>query len=186
MTSTQHGVPWAYDVGSGIARERPPQVVGAVRIVERIRLTAPDILQDQITVTDRLFVTPGLRYDQMFAAFGCHVEHVEKSSELRPALRRALDSGRVAVVNVVADSESIEASVPWLRLKIGEFYSRGIDDLSDDLISHFRVLSKVEALRLHKSALDNGTRIPMSFMAELCGHPEGELLHLADQSGYRY
>lgn len=131
-------------------------------------------------------MTPGLRYDTIFEPFGCHVEHVERSSELRPALRRALDSGTVAVVNVVADSESIESSLPWLRLKIGEFYSRGIEDLSENLIRHFRALSKVEALRLHKSALDNGTRIPMSFIAELCGHTEQDLQALAVTSGYRY
>ncbi|TCK22111.1 thiamine pyrophosphate-binding protein [Pseudonocardia endophytica] len=131
-------------------------------------------------------MTPGLRYDRVFEPFGCHVEHVEHAADLRPALRRALDSGKVAVLNVVADSESIESSVPWLRLKIGEFYSRGIDDLSDNLIAHFRALSKVEALRLHKSALDNGTRIPLSFIAELCGHPESDLEELAVTSGYRY
>jgi acetolactate synthase-1/2/3 large subunit len=131
-------------------------------------------------------MTPGLRYDEVFAPFGAHVEHVEDAADLRPALRRALDSGKVAVIDVVADSESIEASVPWLRLKIGEFYSRGIDDLSEGLVAHFRALSRVEALRLHKSALDNGTRIPMSFIAELCGHPESELDALAATSGYRY
>ena len=131
-------------------------------------------------------MTPGLRYDRIFEPFGCHVEHVEDASELRSALRRAFDSGKVAVVNVVADSESIESSVPWLRLKIGEFYSRGIDDLAENLVKHFRELSKIEALRLHKSALDNGTRIPMSFIAELCGHAESELNELAAKTGYRY
>lgn len=128
----------------------------------------------------------GLRYDKVFEPFGAHVEHVERSEDLRPALRRAFDSGKVSVVNVVADSESIEASIPWLRLKIGEFYSRGIDDLPESIRKHFRVLSKVEILRLHKSALDNGTRMPMSFLADLSGHPEDELLALAETSGYRY
>ncbi|WP_167343351.1 thiamine pyrophosphate-binding protein [Rhodococcus erythropolis] len=128
----------------------------------------------------------GLRYDKVFEPLGAHVEHVERSEDLRPALRRAFDSGKVALVNVVADSESIEASIPWLRLKIGEFYSRGIDDLPDSIRKHFRVLSKVEILRLHKSALDNGTRMPMSFLAALSGHPVEELLSLAEKSGYRY
>ena len=131
-------------------------------------------------------MTPGLRYDHVFEPFGCHVEHVEDSAELRPALRRAFDSGKVAVLNVVADSESIEASVPWLRLKIGEFYSRGIEDLPDNLRQHFRALPPIEILRLHKSGLDNGTRIPMSFMADLSGYPEEELTALAERTSYRY
>jgi acetolactate synthase-1/2/3 large subunit len=128
----------------------------------------------------------GLRYDKVFEPFGAHVEHVETADELRPALRRAFDSGKVAVVNVVADSESIEASIPWLRLKIGEFYSRGIDDLPDSIQKHFRALSKIEILRLHKSGLDNGTRMPMSFMAALSGYSEHDLVDLAEASGYRY
>ena len=131
-------------------------------------------------------MTPGLRYDRVFKPFGCHVERVEDASDLRPALRRAMDSGQVAIVDVVADSESIEASAPWLRLKIGEYYSRGLDDLSPQLRRHFETLSAVEVLRLHKSALDNGTRIPMSFMAGLCGRDEGELSELAARTGYRY
>ncbi|WP_033289793.1 thiamine pyrophosphate-binding protein [Amycolatopsis jejuensis] len=131
-------------------------------------------------------MTPGLRYDQVFAPFGCHVEHVETAAELRPALRRALDSGKVAVVDVVADSESVEASLPWLRLKIGEFHSRGLDDLPESVRKHFRVLSKIEALRLHKSALDNGTRMELAFVAALCGHDEEDLAKLAEATGYRY
>lgn len=131
-------------------------------------------------------MTPGLRYDKVFAPFGCHIEHVETAVELRPALRRAFDSGTVAVVHVVADCEGIEASVPWLRLKIGEVYSHGIANLSAAQRSLFSGLSAVEGLRLHKSALDNGTRIPMSFIAELTGHSEYELDELARTVGYRY
>jgi acetolactate synthase-1/2/3 large subunit len=129
---------------------------------------------------------PGIRYDEMFSPLGCHVEHVSESVELRPALRRAMDSGKVAVLNVVADTNSIEASLPWLRLKIGEFYSRGMEDLPESVVLHFRGLSVTETLRLHKSALDNGTRIPMSFMADLTGNDEAELTDFAARTGYLY
>lgn len=127
-----------------------------------------------------------LRYDRVFEPFGCHVEHVTTSGELRPALRRALDAGTVAVVDVVADTDGPEASLPWLRLKIGEYYSRGIDDIPDGARRYFRSLSIVEALRLHKTALDNGLRMPMSFLAELTGHDESELASTAASTGYRY
>ena len=46
---------------------------------------------------------PGTRYDQVAEALGCHGELVSTPAELRPALDRALDSGRPAVVNVLTD-----------------------------------------------------------------------------------
>jgi acetolactate synthase-1/2/3 large subunit len=124
-----------------------------------------------------------IRYDEMFAPLGCHVEHVTESGELRPALRRALESGKPAVVNVIADADSPAASLPWLRLKTGEYYSRGIADLPPGALDHFRV-SAVEALRLQKTARDNGTTIPLSFMAQLTGTTEDELEIAAAKRGY--
>lgn len=47
------------------------------------------------------------RYADVAAAFGCHAEQVEKLSELRPALRRALDSGKPACVNVMINPGTI-------------------------------------------------------------------------------
>jgi acetolactate synthase-1/2/3 large subunit len=47
------------------------------------------------------------RYDQAAAGFGCHAEHVEDPRDLAPALRRALDSGKPACVNVMTDPEVI-------------------------------------------------------------------------------
>jgi len=46
---------------------------------------------------------PGTRYDQVAEALGCHGELVSTPAELRPALDRALASGRPAVVNVLTD-----------------------------------------------------------------------------------
>jgi acetolactate synthase-1/2/3 large subunit len=43
------------------------------------------------------------RYDLMFQALGCHGEHVVNPDQLRPALERAMASGKPAVVNVVTD-----------------------------------------------------------------------------------
>jgi acetolactate synthase-1/2/3 large subunit len=47
---------------------------------------------------------PGLRYDRMFAAIGCHGEHVTRPEEIRPALERAFAAGVPAVVNVIGDA----------------------------------------------------------------------------------
>jgi len=46
---------------------------------------------------------PGIRYDKMFEPLGCYTEHVEKPSEIRPALERAFNSGVTSVVNVFTD-----------------------------------------------------------------------------------
>jgi acetolactate synthase-1/2/3 large subunit len=40
------------------------------------------------------------RYDLAAAGLGAHAEYVERPEEIRPALERALASGKVAVVNV--------------------------------------------------------------------------------------
>ena len=45
------------------------------------------------------------RYDLMAKALGAHGEHVTRLDELRPALTRAVDSGRTAVINVETDPE---------------------------------------------------------------------------------
>ena len=44
-----------------------------------------------------------IRYDRMMDAFGGHSEHVQTVDQLRPALERALASGKTSLVNVVID-----------------------------------------------------------------------------------
>jgi acetolactate synthase I/II/III large subunit len=53
---------------------------------------------------DPFDMLPGLRYDRMFEAIGCHGEHVTEPDGVRPALERALSSGRASVVNVIGDA----------------------------------------------------------------------------------
>ncbi len=44
-----------------------------------------------------------VRYDLMAQGFGAHAEYVTEPKEIIPALKRAKDSGKVAVVNVITD-----------------------------------------------------------------------------------
>jgi acetolactate synthase-1/2/3 large subunit len=46
---------------------------------------------------------PETRYDQVVEALGCHGELVRTPAELGPALRRAFEAGRPALVNVLTD-----------------------------------------------------------------------------------
>lgn len=50
-------------------------------------------------------ISPGTRYDLIAEAMGCHGEHVTTIDELRPAIDRAVDSGRPAVIHVRVDPE---------------------------------------------------------------------------------
>lgn len=53
--------------------------------------------------TEPFDMLPNIRYDRIFAELGCHGEYVEKPDELRPALERALNAGKPALVNVIGD-----------------------------------------------------------------------------------
>ncbi|MGH2906750.1 MAG: acetolactate synthase [Solirubrobacterales bacterium] len=48
-------------------------------------------------------LTPGMRYDQIAEVLGGHGEFVERPEDLRPAIERAFESGKPAVVNVLTD-----------------------------------------------------------------------------------
>ena len=123
------------------------------------------------------------RWDLAFEALGAHGEYVERAEDLKPAMRRALESGKPSVVNVVADCDGVDYSQAWLRLKSGDMYSRGLDEIGPEIRRHFAV-SPLNALRIRKSAEDNGTAIPLSFIAELTSNKEEELEKLAAARGY--
>ncbi len=53
---------------------------------------------------DPFDMLPDLRYDRMFEAIGCHGEFVTQPDDVRPALMRALASGKPSLVNVIGDA----------------------------------------------------------------------------------
>ncbi len=53
--------------------------------------------------TDPFTMIENIRYDRMFAVIGCHGENVDRPEGIRPALERALGSGKTSVVNVIGD-----------------------------------------------------------------------------------
>ena len=55
---------------------------------------------------------PDLRYDKMYEALGCHAEQVTETQQIKPALYRAFNSGKTAVVNVIVDSRVVH---PWFE-----------------------------------------------------------------------
>lgn len=47
------------------------------------------------------------RYADIAAAFGCHGERVTRLADVGPAMKRALDSGRPAVVEIMTDADAV-------------------------------------------------------------------------------
>jgi len=50
---------------------------------------------------------PATRYDQVVQALGCYGELVERPGDLKPALSRAFESGKPALVNVLTDPDVV-------------------------------------------------------------------------------
>ena len=72
--------------------------------------------QGQVDSWDYL---PNLRYDRMYEAIGCHGEYVTRADEIKPALYRAFDSGRTAVVNVMVDNRVVHPWFETLSFRLG-------------------------------------------------------------------
>jgi acetolactate synthase-1/2/3 large subunit len=62
---------------------------------------------------------PDIRYDKIFAEMGCHTELVTEAEQIRPALERAFNSGKPAVINAVPDATVMaplhEANIKKIR-----------------------------------------------------------------------
>ncbi|MFA4837349.1 MAG: thiamine pyrophosphate-dependent enzyme, partial [Dehalococcoidia bacterium] len=55
---------------------------------------------------------PDIRYDTMFEQVGCYGETVTDPADIRPALKRAFNSGKTSVINVLTDARVFN---PWLQ-----------------------------------------------------------------------
>ncbi len=53
--------------------------------------------------TDPFDMLPNIRYDKIAQELGCHGEYVEAPDDIIPALERAFNSGKPALVNVIGD-----------------------------------------------------------------------------------
>ncbi|MCP4752357.1 MAG: thiamine pyrophosphate-binding protein, partial [Proteobacteria bacterium] len=62
-------------------------------------------------------ITPGIRYDKIFEGIEYHQEHVETPEDIRPALERAFNSGKTAVVNMVVDPNVYHGMTKVLKVE---------------------------------------------------------------------
>jgi len=58
-----------------------------------------------------------IRYDHIAAGLGCHGERVDRIEELAPALQRAVDSGKPALVHVQVDRELNTTPPGWEQFR---------------------------------------------------------------------
>lgn len=66
-----------------------------------------------------------VRYDLVAQAFGCHGEKVDEIDQLRPALERAVESGKPALIQVIVD-QNANLAPPGL-LEFGSMVYRAED-----------------------------------------------------------
>jgi hypothetical protein len=93
-----------------------------------------------------------IKYDQMFGVLeGVHSEICTTAEEVRPALERAFNSGKTAVVNVIA--ESAGKVHPWV-FGIPVQYMRwfGVERMRELLPKAFQ--DRVEAMGGPQAAMD--------------------------------
>ena len=97
-TAVRHRVPFVLVVANDAAWGMEKNL--QIGIYGRERVTAAELLPT--------------RYDQVAGALGAYGEHVDRAEDLEPALRRAIASGRPAVVDITAEcapSSTTDASV---------------------------------------------------------------------------
>jgi len=128
---------------------------------------------------------PGIRYDKMFEALGCHTEFVEDSKDLRPALERSFSSGKPALVNVISDSDA--TALPWAYIKFGDAWAKqGARRLPEKMAEQFRNQSPHVVKRMMKFWRDNGLEIPLEDAAALTGKTVEELSDASARSPGRH
>src|SRR5437764_4718738 len=79
-------------------------VVGNDAAWGEIRIPQIGIYGQEGEVATKLAPTP---YHRLVEAFGGHAEHVERPVDLAPALERALEAGKPAIVNVMLDPDAM-------------------------------------------------------------------------------
>lgn len=100
-------------------------------------------------------ITPSIRYDSVFQEMGCHGENVQEPNEIRPALERALASGKASVINVVGDADAI--APPAIRTSFIECWGRGdIEQCPPETKDLYRAIRPGELERIAAWANDWG------------------------------
>jgi acetolactate synthase-1/2/3 large subunit len=109
-----------------------------------------------------------IRYDKIFELVGCHGEHVEERDGIKPALERAYNSGKPAVINV--PSTPTHTHPVTLRMQLQERWTRGdLNELGDEARAELKRLSPRAVRRGQKMFMDMGVFMPLEELVEIAG-----------------
>ena len=118
-------------------------------------------------------MTQDVRYDEMFRAVGCHTELVTAASQIRPALDRALSSGKPALLNVIGEQQNVH---PYrMRCNVVDTWSRdNFDALPSVAQEEMRGLPRSEFERASKRTRDNlfGSAVPVEELLRMVGRTD--------------
>jgi acetolactate synthase-1/2/3 large subunit len=113
-----------------------------------------------------------VRYDEMFSAVGCHTEYVTQVDEIRPALDRAMQSGKPALINVIGETT---VTHPFrMRVNILDTWSRNnFSELPKEAQEEMRALPRSVFERTAKRSRDNlfGFEVSAEELMEMVGKP---------------
>ncbi|MHB1127024.1 MAG: thiamine pyrophosphate-binding protein [Bacillota bacterium] len=82
-------------------------------------------------------IGPDVRYDKIFEPFGCHTERVTKIDQLAGAVERAYNSGKTAVIDVVADPRVTSTGFggsPFEPINLGGWVIASLNHLNPELM----------------------------------------------------
>ena len=117
---------------------------------------------------------PGIRYDKMYEPLGCHVEHVEHTNEIRPALERSFNSGLTSVIHVVGDTDVPHPIVRMFNLWCTWSHA-SLDDLSEEGKAFLRGMHPRVVARVHQRLRSMGIFVPLEELVQLTGHSVEEI-----------
>jgi acetolactate synthase-1/2/3 large subunit len=114
-----------------------------------------------------------VRYDEMFRAVGCHTDCVTEVKDIRPALDRAMASGKPALINVIGETN---ATHPFrMRVNILDTWSRNnFTELPKEAQDEMRALPRSVFERTAKRSRDNlfGFEVSAEELMEMVGKQE--------------
>lgn len=116
-----------------------------------------------------------IRYDEMFRAVGCYTELVTEAKQIRPALARAFESGKPALLNVIGETDVVH---PFrMRVNVIDVWSRGdFHNLTPEAQAELRALPRAAYERISKRSRDNmfGRAIPVEELLKMVGRDPKE------------
>ena len=111
---------------------------------------------------------PDIRYDNMFAALGCHTEYVTEADQIRPALERAFNSGLPSLLNVRCEATRTSRrllpfwlALTWMRGNFAELPKEAQEEFRRQPYAMFQAAAE--------QAREDGCQVTAEELADMVG-----------------